>query len=55
MPELLEYLNIADVVFVLLIWLGAAIVARVIVLRAVSSLARRTRYRIDRSMSPERS
>jgi len=46
-PELLEYLKIADVVFVLLIWLGAAIVARVIVLRAVSSLARRTRFRID--------
>ena len=47
MPELLEYGNIAHVVFVLLIWLGAAIVARVVVLRVVASLARRTRFRID--------
>jgi len=46
-PELLEYGNIAHVVFVLLIWLGAAIVARVVVLRVVASLARRTRFRID--------
>ena len=47
MPELLEYLHIADVVSVLLVWLGAAIVARVVVLRAIMSLARRTRFRID--------
>jgi small-conductance mechanosensitive channel len=46
-PELLEYVRVADVVLVLLIWLGAAIVARVVMLRAVASLARRTRIRID--------
>ena len=47
MPGLLEYVHVADVVSVLLIWLGAAIVARVVVLRAVTSLARRTRFRVD--------
>jgi small-conductance mechanosensitive channel len=46
-PDVLQYARLADVVSVLLIWLGAAIVARFIVLRAAAGLARRTRFRID--------
>ncbi len=47
MPGPFPYARLADVLSVLLIWLGAAIVARLVVLRLVSSLARRTRIKID--------
>jgi len=46
-PELHKYIHLADVAFVLLIWLGAALITRVIVLRVVTSVARRTRFKID--------
>ncbi|MHC5049809.1 MAG: hypothetical protein ACYTGK_04280, partial [Planctomycetota bacterium] len=47
MPGSFPYLHLADIASVLLIWLGAAIIARVVVLRFVASLARRTRFKLD--------
>jgi small-conductance mechanosensitive channel len=46
-PGSFPYLHLADIASVLLIWLGAAIIARVVVLRFVASLARRTRFKLD--------
>lgn len=46
-PGSFPHTQLADVASVLLVWLGAAVVVRVVVLRLVTNLARRTRIRID--------
>lgn len=46
-PGSFPYAQLADVAFVLVRWLGAAIVVRLVVLRIATGLARRTRFRID--------